>query len=89
MRRTLVGMMNDARIKHADLVLKLAEKDHRLLDMLTIRPHLMNPYPNIVTRLSRRSRKFRQTKARRPEPRVTSLAERTSHLRLVVSAGVA
>jgi hypothetical protein len=82
-------MKNGSRIKHADLVLKLAEKDQRLLDMLTVRPYLMNPYPNIVTRLSRRSRKFRQRASRRAEPRVTSLAERTAHLRLIVSAGVA
>jgi hypothetical protein len=82
-------MMNDARIKHADLVLKLAEKDQRLLDMLTVRPHLMNPYPSIMTRLSRRSRKFRRGAARQQQLRAITQVERASHLRLVVSAGVA
>jgi hypothetical protein len=50
----------DARSTHAELVFRLAEGDQRLLDALQQRPHLLNPYPSITTRLSRRSRKFRQ-----------------------------
>ena len=85
--------MNNHRIRHADLVLRLAEQDHRLLDALATRPHLMNPYPNIVKRLARRSRKFRRglaghrapTVARPGEPRVQPLAERAHHLTLVAT----
>ena len=53
-------MKNSARAQHADLVLAIASKNQRLMDALAQRPHLMNPYPNIVTRLSKRSRKFRR-----------------------------
>ena len=48
-----------ARTRHTELALALASADQRLLDTLTERPHLLNPYPNIITRLSRRSRRFR------------------------------
>ncbi|MDO8615177.1 MAG: hypothetical protein Q7T33_05510 [Dehalococcoidia bacterium] len=48
------------RNRHTELALALASADQRLLDTLTQRPHLLNPYPNIITRLSRRSRRFRQ-----------------------------
>ncbi|MEK7248238.1 MAG: hypothetical protein AAB092_07170 [Chloroflexota bacterium] len=50
----------DARNAHADLVFRLAEADQRLLDTVSQRPYLLNPYPSITTRLSRRSRKFRR-----------------------------
>ena len=50
---------NDFRTRHAELALALASDDQRLLDALTQRPHLLNPYPSIVTRMSRRSRRFR------------------------------
>ena len=54
-------MRNDEiRNRHTELALGLAAADQRLLDVLTQRPHLLNPYPNIITRLSRRSRRFRQ-----------------------------
>ena len=53
-------MKNSARAQHADLVLEIASKNQRLMDALAQRPHLMNPYPNIVTRLAKRSRKFRR-----------------------------
>lgn len=58
----LVGAMrNDMiRTRHAELALTLASEDQRLLDLLVQRPYLLNPYPSIVTRLSRRSRRFRQ-----------------------------
>jgi hypothetical protein len=52
-------MTNDIRTRHAELALALASDDQRLLDALTQRPHLLNPYPSIVTRMSRRSRRFR------------------------------
>lgn len=51
----------DARNAHADLVFRLAEADQRLLDTVSQRPYLLNPYPSITTRLSRRSRKFRRS----------------------------
>jgi hypothetical protein len=51
----------DARNAHANLVFRLAEADQRLLDTLSQRPYLLNPYPSITTRLSRRSRKFRRS----------------------------
>jgi hypothetical protein len=70
--------MNNHRIRHADLVLRLAEKDQRLLDALAI-----------VKRLSRRSRKFRRGLAGHRGPRVQPVAERASHLRLIASGGVA
>jgi hypothetical protein len=50
----------DRRNAHAELVFRLAEGDQRLLDAVSQRPHLLNPYPKITTRLSRRSRKFRK-----------------------------
>ncbi len=54
-------MQNDIlRTRHAELALTLASEDQRLLDLLAQRPHLLNPYPSIVTRLARRSRRFRQ-----------------------------
>ena len=54
-------MQNDMiRTRHAELALTLASEDQRLLDLLAQRPHLLNPYPSIVTRLARRSRRFRQ-----------------------------
>jgi len=52
-------MTNDIRTRHAELALALASDDQRLLDALTQHPHLLNPYPSIVTRMSRRSRRFR------------------------------
>jgi hypothetical protein len=48
------------RTRHAELALTLASQDQRLLDLLAQRPHLLNPYPSIITRLSRRSRRFRR-----------------------------
>jgi hypothetical protein len=51
----------EARNAHADLVFHLAENDSRLLDTVSQRPYLLNPYPSITTRLSRRSRKFKRT----------------------------
>lgn len=47
------------RTRHTELALALASSDQRLLDTLTERPHLLNPYPSIISRLSRRSRRFR------------------------------
>lgn len=47
------------RNEHTELVLNLASQDQRLLDMLRQRPYLLNPHPSILTRLSRRSRRFR------------------------------
>lgn len=44
---------------HTELVLNLASQDQRLLDMLRQRPYLLNPHPSILTRLARRSRRFR------------------------------
>ncbi|HEU4759819.1 MAG TPA: hypothetical protein VFT91_07540 [Dehalococcoidia bacterium] len=53
-------MRNDLRrTRHAELALALASQDQRLLDLLSQRPYLLNPYPSIVVRLSRRSRRFR------------------------------
>ena len=49
-------MKSHARAYHTDLVLEIASKNQRLLDALAQRPHLLNPYPNIVTRLAKRSR---------------------------------
>ena len=55
------AMQNDIlRTRHAELALTLASDDQRLLDLLAQRPHLLNPYPSIVTRLARRSRRFRR-----------------------------
>jgi hypothetical protein len=54
-------MIPDARTRHEELVLRLAGQDQRLLDAISQRPHLLNPYPKITTRLARRSRKFRRT----------------------------
>lgn len=51
----------EARNAHADLVFRLAEEDQRLLDTVSQRPYLLNPYPSITTRLARRSRKFKRT----------------------------
>ena len=48
------------RTRHTELALSLASRDERLMDLLRQRPHLLNPYPSIVTRLARRSRRFRQ-----------------------------
>ncbi len=48
------------RTRHAELALDLASQDQRLLDLLAQRPYLLNPYPSIVTRLARRSRRFRR-----------------------------
>ena len=56
------------RTHHAELALALASQDQRLLDLLAQRPHLLNPYPNIVTRLSRRSRRFRLKRRREGDP---------------------
>ncbi len=54
-------MQNDMRrTQHTELALTLASEDPRLLDLLNQRPYLLNPYPSIITRLSRRSRRFRQ-----------------------------
>ena len=53
-------MRNEIRNRHAEVALGLASQDQRLLDLLSQRPHLLNPYPNIVARLSRRSRRFRK-----------------------------
>ena len=55
----------EARNAHADLVFRLAEEDQRLLDNVSQRPYLLNPYPSITTRLSRRSRKFKRTNENR------------------------
>jgi hypothetical protein len=48
------------RTQHAELALHLASRDQRLMDSISQRPYLLNPYPSIVARLSRRSRRFRQ-----------------------------
>jgi hypothetical protein len=69
-------MRNDInRARHAELALSLASQDQRLLDAITQRPHLLNPYPSIVTRLSRRSRRFRKKVAGDREPRTPVLSE--------------
>ncbi len=53
-------MRNELRRNHhAELALSLASQDQRLLDLLSQRPYLLNPYPSIIVRLSRRSRRFR------------------------------
>jgi hypothetical protein len=52
--------MKRQRERHAQLAFNLASYDRRLLDLITQRPHLLNPYPSILTRLSRRSRRFRR-----------------------------
>ena len=54
-------MLNDIRrTRHTELALALASEDQRLLDLIHQRPYLLNPYPSIVARLARRSRRFRQ-----------------------------
>lgn len=63
------------RARHAELALELASSDQRLLDAIQQRPYLLNPYPSIVTRLSRRSRRFRlkmagDREARRARPQL-------------------
>jgi hypothetical protein len=75
--------MSLKRTRHADLVLELAGRDQRLMDSIARRPHLLNPYPSIVTRLSRRSRKFRLQAAGVREMRHTPAPRRASHLTLV------
>ena len=62
------------RTHHTELALALASRDQRLLDTLTQRPHLLNPYPSIIARLSRRSRRFRQKLAGDREPRMPVLS---------------
>jgi hypothetical protein len=53
-------MQNEIRrINHAELALTLGAEDQRVLDLLTQRPHLLNPHPNIIKRLAKRSRRFR------------------------------
>jgi len=61
--------MKRQRERHAQLAFDLASHDQRLLDLITQRPYLLNPYPSILTRLSRRSRRFR----RRALPRLAGL----------------
>ncbi len=63
--------------RHAELALDIAAHDQRLLDLIAQRPHLLNPYPNIVTRLARRSRKFRQKLAGDREPRLRLIPGRS------------
>ena len=58
-----------ARNRHAEIALTLAARDQRLLDTLQQRPHLLNPYPSLITRMSRRSRRFRQRLAGDRDPR--------------------
>ena len=68
-------MQNDMRrTQHTELALTLASEDPRLLDLLNQRPYLLNPYPSIITRLSRRSRRFRQKLAGDREPRMPVLS---------------
>lgn len=71
-------MSNQARAQHTDLVLEIASGNQRLMDALAQRPHLLNPYPNIVTRLAKRSRKFRRqldgAELPRPKPRAQAPA---------------
>lgn len=86
---TLGPMSTPARSQHADLVLQLASENQRLMDTLSVRPHLLNPYPNIITRLSRRSRKFRRGLDGREEPRQASAAHAGPRLRLVSNGSVA
>jgi hypothetical protein len=78
-------MKSSARAQHADLVLEIASKNQRLMDALAQRPHLMNPYPNIITRLSKRSRKFRRQLegADLPKPRAPRVAPPRPRLWLV------
>ena len=68
-------MQNDIlRTRHAELALTLASEDQRLLDLIHQRPYLLNPYPSIIARLSRRSRRFRQKLAGDREPRMPVLS---------------
>jgi hypothetical protein len=55
------------------------------MDTLAQRPHLLNPYPNIVTRLAKRSRKFRRQLdgAELPRPRPVQAAPTRPHLWLI------
>ena len=78
-------MKSSARAHHTDLVLEIASRDQRLLDALSQRPHLLNPYPDIVTRLAKRSRKFRRQLdgAELPRPRPAQAAPARPRLRLV------
>ena len=71
----LVRAMQDytRRARHTELALALASQDQRLLDTLSQRPYLLNPYPSIIARLSRRSRRFRQKLAGDREPRMPVL----------------
>jgi hypothetical protein len=69
------------RRRHTELVLRLAGEDQRLLDAIALRPHLLNSYPSIVTRLSRRSRKFRKKMAARE--RLATAGSAAPRLRLV------
>ncbi len=64
-------MRNDMLVhsRHAELALTMASRDQRLLNLLAQRPHLLNPYPSIITRLSRRSRRFRLRQRRISSPR--------------------
>jgi hypothetical protein len=77
-------MKSSARARHTDLVLEIASRDQRLMDALSQRPHLLNPYPDIITRLSRRSRKFRRQLdgADLPKPRPQATPQRP-RLRLI------
>jgi hypothetical protein len=84
----LVGAMTyeDRRTRHAELAFSLAGRDRRLLDALTQRPHLLNPYPNIVARLSRRSRRFRMKLLGTREPRRSAPRVRISRAALDLPA---
>ena len=83
-------MRTRARAQHTELVLEIAQHNQRLLDALTQRPYLMNQYPNIVTRLSRRSRKFRRQldglELPHQRPAVAAAAAPAPRLRLVRGA---
>ncbi len=56
------------RARHAELALRLASDDPRLLDLIAQRPHLLNPYPSLITRLAKRSRRFRRKGPADPLP---------------------
>jgi hypothetical protein len=62
-------MRNESRDRHAEMALTLAARDQRLLDTLQQRPYLLNPYPSLLTRMSRRSRRFKQRLATDRDPR--------------------